>query len=184
MRLISTKGRWDRAKLERHVNDNAEQPDTTHDGVEELVRPVDGHCLAVGGQKGESDDLVGEAAVAPGILAIDVGADGAGDTGVRFGRAGGEGEQAVMDSLVDIDESRAGLDGDLRGRLVELEDPVHGAHVKQGVAVVERKIPVAAPGPPRADGHAVLSAVGQRLAALFDRRWAGDKGPRSDGANQ
>ncbi len=177
-------GRWDRFELQRRLQDDAEQPDAAHDGVEELVRPVDGERLAVGEQEGEADDLVGEAAVVPGILAVDVGTDRAGDTGVRFGRAGGKREQAVVDRLVDIDESRAGLDRDLRGLLVELEDPVHGAHVEQGVAVVERKVPVAAPGPACADGHVVLPAVGQRLAALFDRRWAGDKGARSDGANQ
>ena len=89
-----------------------------------------------------------------------------------------------MDRLVDIDESHAGLDGDLGGLLVEFDDPVHGAHIEKGVAVVERKVPVAAPGPACADGHVVLPAVGQCLAALFDRRWVGDKGMRSDGANQ
>jgi len=66
-----------------------------------------------------------------------------------------------VDGLVDIDDSQAGLDGNLRGI-----------------------IPVAAPGPPRADGHVMLPAIGQRLTALFDCRWAGDKGAGSDGANQ
>ena len=139
-------GRWDRPELERRVHDDAEQPDAAHDGVEELVRPVDLERLAVGEQEREADDLVGEAAVAPGVLAVDVGTDRAGDAGVRFGRAGGEREQAVVDRLVDVDESRAGLDGDLRALLVELEDPVHAAHVEQGVAVVERQVPVAAAG--------------------------------------
>ncbi len=89
-----------------------------------------------------------------------------------------------MDRLVDIDESHAGLDSDLGGFLVEFDDPVHGAHIEKGVAVVEREVPVAAPGPAGADGHVVLPAVGQRLAALLDRRGAGDKGMRADGANQ
>ena len=89
-----------------------------------------------------------------------------------------------MDCLVDIDEPHAGLDSDLGGFLVEFDDPVHGAHIEEGVAVVEREVPVAAPGPACADGHVVLPAVGQRFAALLDRRWAGDKGARADGANQ
>jgi hypothetical protein len=103
---------------------------------------------------------------------------------VRFGWAGGKHEQAVVDGLVDIDDSQAGLDGNLRGILIESYDPVHGAHLEEGLAVVERKIPVTAPGPARADGHVMLPAIGQSLAALFDCRWAGDKGARSDGANQ
>ena len=176
--------RWDRFELQRRFYDDTEQPDAAHDGVEKLVRPVDGKRLSVGKQEGEADDLAGEAAVVPCILAVDVGTDRSGDTGVRFGRAGGERQQAVVDRLVDIDQAHAGFDGDLGGLLVELDDPVHGAHIEEGLAVVECKVPVAAPGPTCADGHVVPPAVGQRLAALFDRRWKGDKGVRSDGANQ
>ena len=158
--------------------------DTSHDGVEELMRPVDDERLAVGKQEGESDDLVSKAAVVPSVLTVDVGTDRAGDTGVRFGRTGVEREQAMVDRLINIDDSDAGLHGDLGGLLVEIEDPVHGAHVEQRVAVVERKVPVTAPGPARANGHAVLTTVGQRFTALFDRLWAGDKGTCPQGANQ
>ena len=89
-----------------------------------------------------------------------------------------------MDRLVDIDDSHAGFDGDLCGFFVEGYDPVHGAHVKEGLAIVERQVAVSSSGPSRADGHVVLPAVSKRLAALFQCRWAGDKGARSDGADQ
>ncbi len=81
-------------------------------------------------------------------------------------------EKAVLiDSFLDLQEiSVAGVDAvELLGR----EDLVLG---EVNLA--------AAPGSARADGHVVLLAVGQCLAALFDRRWTGDKGTGSDGANQ
>jgi len=42
------------------------------------VRPVDAEDLTVGQQEFEADDLVGEASVTPGVLAVDVGTDRAG----------------------------------------------------------------------------------------------------------
>ena len=121
---------------------------------------------------------MGETAVAPGILAVDVGADRTGDAGMRFGRTGREREQAVMDRPVYIDESGAGLDGDAVFFLVDVEDAVHVAHVEQGLAVVEGQVSITAAGPAHANGHVVSATVCQRLAALFDRRRPRDKGAR------
>ena len=176
--------RWDRAQLKGCVQDNPEKPDAANYGVEKFVRAADGDGLSAGKQKGKADDLAGEAAVPPRILAVDVGTDRTGDAGVRFGRAGRQHEQAVVDCLVDVDEPGAGLDGDLGGLFVKGQDSVHGAHVEQCLAVVEGQVPVAASGPACADGHAALPAVGQGLTALLDGRWPGHKGACSDGANQ
>ena len=75
-------GRWDLAQLQCRVHDDTEQPDTAHHGVEEIVRPVDGHYLTVGKQEGKANDLAGEATVVPRVLSVDVGTDRTGDTGM------------------------------------------------------------------------------------------------------
>jgi hypothetical protein len=97
---------------------------------------------------------------------------------------GGQREQPVVNGLVNIDDLHAGFDGDLGSLIVEFDYSVHGTHVEQSLAVVERQVAVAPPGPARADGHTVLPAEGQRLAALFNRCWACDQGAGSNGADQ
>ncbi len=68
--------------------------------------------------------------------------------------------------------------------LVEVEDPVHGAHVEHHLAVVERQVAVVASGASGADGQRVLPAVGENLAALVNRGRAGYQGPGPDRADQ
>ena len=83
-----------------------------------------------------------------------------------------------------INDAHAGLDGNLSGLIIDRDDPVHGAHVKEGLTVIERQVSVAPTGSARTNGHVVPAAIGQGFTALFQGGGAGDKGARANGANQ
>ena len=174
----------DALEPKRRFDDHAQQPDPADDGAEEFITALDGAQRAIGAQHLHADDLMGKAAVVPALFAVDVGADGAGDAGVRLGRAGRQEQQLVMDQLVDLDQARAGLDGDLCLLLIEVEDAVHLAHVEDGVAAVEGEVAVAPSAAAGADGHVPPAAVVDGLAALVQRGGAGHKRPGAQRSDQ
>ena len=89
-----------------------------------------------------------------------------------------------MDGLVNIDDSHAGFNGDLSAFFIDFYDAVHGAHVKQRLAVIECQVAVAPSGPASANRHVAPAAVGQGFAALFQGCWARNKGARANRADQ
>ena len=177
-------GRGDGLELQGDAEEDAEHAEAARGGVEDLVLAVDLEEASVGPEQGEADDLLGEAAVLPGVLAVHVGADGAGDAGGGLGGAGGEVEQVVMDVAVDVDEAGAALDGDPPGAGIELEDAVHPAHVEQAVAVVEGEVAVGPTGAADADGHPGFTEPGDGREALVLGRRARDEGAGPDGPDE